>query len=115
LSAAIDRIYYAISNSPELPHDDHPWEVSISRPDGIPYALTKLFRLQELLRERFRLNPEETAALQPGCSVTRTEKELLDGAAADLETVIHHWPEPQLVRTAPPRHQPSEKEEPAQL
>ena len=91
LRAAIDRIYYAIRHSPELPHDDHPGEVSVSRPDGIPYALTKLFRMQELLRERFSLNPEESADLPLGNPATDKEKRLLDGAAADLEAVIRHW------------------------
>ena len=94
LSDAIDRIYYAISNSPELPHDDHPWEVSISRPDGIPYALTKLFRLQELLQDRFRINPEETAELPPGNPAADEEKQLLEEAAAELEAVIRHWQSP---------------------
>ena len=106
LSAAIDGIYQAIANRPQIPASELPallwhicewqpddWTPSNSSPDEIPCALTGLFRLQELVQESFSLNPEAgQPELPPGNhSLTAEEAELLNAVKTDLEKVRAYW------------------------
>ena len=94
LAAAIEQIYDAIRYGPERPSTEYPSQVSSSRPDGIPYALTKLFQLQKKLPERFGLEPESRQPLPPEQPANPQERELLAGAQADLQSVQDHWRSP---------------------
>ena len=95
LDGAVAAIYYAIGHSPELPMDDHPAEVSISRPDGIPYALTKIFQLQKELPDLLPAAPAGPGPKPPPAAmptpIPPDHQTLLTGARADLEGVIAHW------------------------
>lgn len=101
LANAVAAVYYAISHSPEIPGEDNPARVSISRPDGIPYALTKLFQLQKELPELIPANKEASPdasreADSPVLPIPMPpdHQELLAQARTDLEGVIQHWQSP---------------------
>lgn len=106
LSTAMDGVYQAIANRPQIPTKELPallwriyqwqpndWTPSNSSPDEIPYSLTRLFRLQELLKERFSLDPgADHPELPPGSrSLAAEEAELLNSVKTDLEKVSADW------------------------
>ena len=106
LSAAMDGIYQAIANRPQIPAKELPallwhiyawqpddWTPANSSPDEIPCAMTGLFRLQELVQERFSLNPVAGhPELSPGRrSLTTEEAELLNAVKTNLEKILADW------------------------
>lgn len=106
LAAAMDGIYQAIANRPQIPAKELPallwhiyewqpddWTPSNSSPDEIPCTLTGLFRLQELVQESFSLNPEADQPERPpgNHSLTAEEAELLNAVKTDLEKVRADW------------------------